>query len=146
MLSQQDKAYLEVYNKTFVNGLIKQGCTPKKSKILQFPKIPKQLHPHFIRGYFDGDGSVFMGKSGYNKGKWGFSIASGSEDFLLTLKNLMDHESITTSIGSGKGCQILRPLKKSTKDFAKYLMLSPVFLDRKQKILQRYLSTACKNS
>lgn len=39
--------------------LIKQGCVPKKSLILNFPteeQVPKKLIRHFIRGYFDGDG------------------------------------------------------------------------------------------
>ena len=43
------------------NDLIKQGCVPCKSLILTFPntnQIPENLINHFIRGYFDGDGSV----------------------------------------------------------------------------------------
>lgn len=39
--------------------LIKLGCTPRKSLTLKFPteeQVPKHLLPHFIRGYFDGDG------------------------------------------------------------------------------------------
>lgn len=39
--------------------LIKQGCLPKKSLILDFPtqeQVPNELIRHFIRGYFDGDG------------------------------------------------------------------------------------------
>lgn len=42
--------------------LIKQGCVPRKSLILTFPntnQVPENLINHFIRGYFDGDGSVF---------------------------------------------------------------------------------------
>lgn len=34
------------------------GCVPNKSLILKFPCIPDSLKRHFIRGYFDGDGSV----------------------------------------------------------------------------------------
>ena len=39
--------------------LIKQGCVPKKSLILNFPteyQVPKNFVKDFIRGYFDGDG------------------------------------------------------------------------------------------
>ena len=39
--------------------LIKQGCIPRKSLLLNFPieeQVPKELVRHFIRGYFDGDG------------------------------------------------------------------------------------------
>ena len=46
------------------NDLIKQGCVPNKSLILTFPnkhQVPKNLINHFIRGYFDGDGSISYG-------------------------------------------------------------------------------------
>ena len=46
--------------------LILYGCTPNKSLTLEFPnkaifKDPDLIR-HFIRGYFDGDGSVFTSK------------------------------------------------------------------------------------
>ena len=44
-----------------VNDLKKLGCVERKSLILQFPteeQVPKHLLHHFIRGYFDGDGSI----------------------------------------------------------------------------------------
>lgn len=34
------------------------GMAHNKSLSLEFPGIPLELYPHFIRGYFDGDGSV----------------------------------------------------------------------------------------
>ena len=46
------------------NDLIKQGCVPRKSLILTFPntnQVPENLINHFIRGYFDGDGSISYG-------------------------------------------------------------------------------------
>ena len=45
------------------NNLIKLGCIPKKSLILNFPnynQVPKHLMHHFIRGYIDGDGSIYI--------------------------------------------------------------------------------------
>lgn len=43
--------------------LQKLGCLENKSLILQFPTfIPDYLMPHFIRGYFDGDGCIWDGK------------------------------------------------------------------------------------
>lgn len=41
--------------------MAKLGCVPNKSLVLKFPteeQVPKHLISHFIRGYFDGDGSV----------------------------------------------------------------------------------------
>ena len=44
-----------------VNDLIQKGCCEHKTDILKFPtedKVPRELLKHFIRGYFDGDGSL----------------------------------------------------------------------------------------
>lgn len=41
--------------------LIDKGCVPQKSLILVFPseeQVPSKLIPHFMRGYFDGDGCI----------------------------------------------------------------------------------------
>lgn len=49
---------LNIFSKKFCEDLAKHGMVPNKSLILEFPNIPENLYPHFIRGYFDGDGSV----------------------------------------------------------------------------------------
>jgi intein/homing endonuclease len=36
------------------------GMVPNKSLVLKFPDIPKEMYRHFIRGYFDGDGSLCL--------------------------------------------------------------------------------------
>ena len=38
--------------------LIRLGCVPNKSGVLKFPVLNNDLKSHFIRGYFDGDGSI----------------------------------------------------------------------------------------
>lgn len=39
--------------------LAKHGCGPNKTHIISFPTfLRRELVPHFIRGYFDGDGSI----------------------------------------------------------------------------------------
>jgi hypothetical protein len=48
----------------FAQDLIKLGCIPNKSMKLVFPteqQVPKNLVRHFVRGYFDGDGSTNRG-------------------------------------------------------------------------------------
>lgn len=52
----------QISNKHLWNTLNNYGCTPKKSLTLEFPDEnifkDKSLIRHFIRGYFDGDGSL----------------------------------------------------------------------------------------
>lgn len=52
---------ITVTNKKLHEDLIKLGCIPNKSLILQFPseeQVPKEFQLAFIRGYFDGDGTL----------------------------------------------------------------------------------------
>jgi len=59
------KQYNDIYgvyltSDIMFNDLGKLGCVPKKSLNLKFPNINNDYINHFIRGYFDGDGSVFI--------------------------------------------------------------------------------------
>jgi hypothetical protein len=50
-------------NQRIVEQLIALKCTPRKSATLEFPTyeiVPEHLMPHFLRGYFDGDGCLFF--------------------------------------------------------------------------------------
>ena len=52
---------LTLSSKTLVDSLIRHGCVQSKTLIVRFPSIesvPQNLVKHFIRGYFDGDGSI----------------------------------------------------------------------------------------
>ena len=60
-LNMKNQYRLTLSSSIMKQALIKLGCVPNKSKILEFPNIPKELYPHFIRGYFDGDGSIYKG-------------------------------------------------------------------------------------
>lgn len=54
-----------IRSKQLSDDLIKLGVMSKKSLIVDFPSftiVPEQFMPHFIRGYFDGDGCVWDGK------------------------------------------------------------------------------------
>ena len=68
--------------------------TPEKTYTLnKIPNLPKHLYRHFIRGYFDGDGTVFMDR------KWLRSnICSISENFLIELQGLLNDENIENRI------------------------------------------------
>ena len=49
---------LQVHSEIMYNSLINHGITPNKTTEIHLPKnVPDSLMRHFIRGYFDGDGS-----------------------------------------------------------------------------------------
>ena len=66
--------------------LVKIGLKTKKSLDIQFPDIPKQYVRHFIRGCWDGDGTVYKCK-GRNHISAGFF--SGSLPFISNLLRVL---------------------------------------------------------
>lgn len=52
---------LDFQNPRMAAALVRLGCFPRKSLALQFPnkdQVPEEYMKDFLRGYFDGDGSV----------------------------------------------------------------------------------------
>ncbi|QIB75396.1 hypothetical protein G3I44_14495 [Halogeometricum borinquense] len=59
----QDYWRLRIYSKTIVDSLSERyGIGPAKTRSLPYPSMPDDLLAHFVRGYFDGDGSVWKRK------------------------------------------------------------------------------------
>lgn len=47
-----------VYSNKMVNRLFELGCVNNKTQKIRLPNLDSDLMSHFIRGYFDGDGSI----------------------------------------------------------------------------------------
>jgi intein-encoded DNA endonuclease-like protein len=80
--------YLNINSKHVCETLEKHGCMPAKTFKIKFPEwLPEELQRHFIRGYFDGDGKVFVN---HKKGKSsGFNIAS-TKDMVEKMSNIVN--------------------------------------------------------
>ena len=72
---------IRIVNAEIYADLQRLGLTPAKSLTLQFPDIPLDCVRHFIRGCWDGDGSVFLERGE----KPCASYVSGSKDFIERL-------------------------------------------------------------
>lgn len=60
-INHQSQRSLEITSRKLVSDLNNHGVFPKKSLTIKFPTtIPKELTWSFIRGLFDGDGSVYI--------------------------------------------------------------------------------------
>jgi len=57
-----DRSILYVNSRRICQNLDSLGCTNKKSHKISFPTIKERFKKHFIRGFFDGDGSVYISK------------------------------------------------------------------------------------
>jgi len=84
----QNQYRLVIANKHISERLVELGCGKAKTHNLKFPteeQVPSHLIRHFIRGYFDGDGSV----SGDKQKQFSFV---GTIDFLLSLQRILKEE------------------------------------------------------
>lgn len=85
----KQKAYKVFFgSRKVVEDLINKGCVTKKSLILEFPNyevVSKEMMPAFIRGYFDGDGSISLTKTKLTY-RANISII-GTKEFLTGLLN-----------------------------------------------------------
>lgn len=107
--NHSDNYALEIYSSQFGKTLINLGCLERKSLVVKWPHphiVPDQYIWHFIRGSFDGDGSVYLMSSNNRKKRIEFSII-GSEDYIqglhkfflnLGIKNQVKRRKITTAI------------------------------------------------
>lgn len=134
------------------NALVKWGCTERKTFTLQFPTfLDKALIPHFIRGYFDGDGTVYTTYANSTRNKkrgndpnkiicYGFS---GTYSFL---------EDLRKELGLSKSC-LRKDYRKTTdcwrinvsaiykaKEFYTYIYSNcdNLYLKRKKDIFDNY--------
>jgi hypothetical protein len=71
--------YFSIGNNDIANDLIRLGVTQNKSLDMQFPEIPEDYIRHFVRGIFDGDGSVYIERK--NNGLR-VKLLSGSKCFI----------------------------------------------------------------
>lgn len=93
----RDYTYSVILTNSYdIEFLRKLGVIERKSKHIRFPKINKKYIADFIRGYFDGDGSVYESRTTtyYNEIKNIYEyiyvrITSGSYEFLNEMKKVL---------------------------------------------------------
>ncbi len=77
--------YFSIGSNDIAKDLLKLGLTPNKSLDMVFPEIPDKFMRHFIRGLFDGDGSVYLESRKSIRVK----LLSGSKGFIKSLNRLL---------------------------------------------------------
>jgi hypothetical protein len=94
------------YGVDVVSRLRAFGIEPRKSLTLRWPMIPFGYIGPFVRGYFDGDGSIIKSK------RWeaySAQFTCGSESFLVSLKSSLALFGINSHIypfPSGRGAKM----------------------------------------
>ena len=143
--NSQNQYRLIIANKHISQRLVELGCGKAKTHNLTFPteeQVPSCLIRHFVRGYFDGDGSV----SGNKQKQFCFV---GTIDFLLPLQQILvkelnfsktkldrRHKDIDNNIRSLRYCGVNQCIT-----FRDWLYKdATIYLERKKNIFDSYIS------
>lgn len=131
---------LRITSKEMCQDLFEKfNIVPRKSKIYTFPNFIKQhkLVNHFMRGYFDGDGSFYIQKQSNEKVCFGLR---GTESFLTDYRSILekycDFGTRTNKMPiSGGCCQLAYGGNRNIIKIANFLYNdATIFLNRKREV------------
>lgn len=128
-----------ISSEKMVSDLEKLGVLYNKSKILEFPtceQVPEELLRHFVRGYFDGDGSIYHTTQGDS---FGISFV-GTESFLTGILDFFQRNGVnTTALVHKYKDKDIYDYKVGGRDNVKKIRElfyngATIFMDRKKKV------------
>jgi len=138
---------IQIGSKEMCEDLRKLGVKELKTKTMRLPNIPDKYFGDFVRGYFDGDGNVWVGQIHKDRKKCMFAIrtvfVSCSHNFLEDLKNRLHKFELNNGsfYGSNRAYRIQYSIKNSVLLY--HLMYdnlkSDLFLSRKKNTFDKYL-------
>lgn len=143
----QSTATLSIVSDTLVNDLGRYNVTPRKTWTYSPVGIPDELMCHFIRGYFDGDGSIFHSNKNDRLCDYSACIV-GNNSTLSFVHNELVKVGINLSLKEDKrqykGGKFYALRTKNKKDlylFLKYLYddCDELYLNRKREKALSYM-------
>lgn len=142
---------IEISNCKIVDDLINHGVVPNKTYVsTSLPKVPENFEIDFLRGLFDGDGTLSY-KENYNESCVGFTNYSESvvKEFQQKIDSLIGKESsnkihYNDDNGHRYTCH-WRGRRQVLKILSVLYDNSVIFLQRKYDKYQRLLSTTDKD-
>jgi len=135
--------YIGVDSKKMYLDLQNLGLTPQKSKSMKLPFIPQEYFPHFLRGYLDGDGSIYYDKptslsnirlnTSFWRGSYAFLDALGrSISEFLEIK----HQRVIS--WSKRNAYYIRYSTKDSLKFLEYIYQNSVPETRLERKFRKY--------
>ena len=130
--------FVRIYSKKIIEDLIHKKVKPKKTFDIEYPQIEDTFFIWFLRGFFDGDGSIYY----YNKRNcYQGNITCANQDFLNIIKTKLYNFSINSYITKyiNKNNTPMYQLQiKGKKNAIRYFKLlydnSKIHLDRKYEL------------
>lgn len=140
---------LSISNKYLITRLVSLGVVPNKTLIIQYPTLPKHLHRHFIRGFFDGDGSIYLRKD--RKNGINFELSCASRDFITEVAKIIQNETGVEVRVYAKPTKVQMSLIKVSQNKARLILDwmyadSNIYLDRKYLMYKELVAPLVSNS
>jgi hypothetical protein len=132
-VSSSHMSSLAIYSEKLVKSIKTQGFHSRKTFTIERPKIDNSLINHFIRGYFDGDGTFIF----VEKERSGTGIACASKNFRdFLIKELLNNNIKVNYYG---GINLLISNKIDNNKFYNYIYNNAtILLERKKEIYERF--------
>lgn len=136
---------VKMYSKHLCNQLTSLGCPRAKSFIITYPEwMPDNLHSHFIRGMFDGDGCLTFRE---NQKEWKWSLASTEmcceviqKIFLQKLEMIVNYHNISKT--GNNTCELETSGNEKINKIMSWLYSeaeSSIYLERKFEKFQQLI-------
>ena len=147
-LKNSDICELKIASKQLTDDLIELGITPNKSLKVEMPNIDIDLIPHFIRGYFDGDGCITYSETP-TRFRYKFSIVGG-ESMLESINTYMNQDIEIYTINHSDALDLCTSNKQKIINIYHYLYDNAnIYLTRKKEkfdyILSRFVGIQNNN-
>jgi intein/homing endonuclease len=140
---------LQIGSKELFRDLSAHGIFPGKAMRMKLPHVPALYVGHFIRGYFDGDGNVWMGYIHQHRATCNptlqVTFTSGSYDFLHSLLQLLRSLGITGGSVYRSRVGNFSRLMLSVRDALliykiMYTTEHKLFLKRKKDVFEKFVA------
>ena len=132
-ISESKMCCLAIYSNELVDSIKTQGIHSRKTFTIKAPNIDVCLIPHFIRGYFDGDGSFSFKPKQYSKTQ----IVSASESFIEFIIEELNKNGIQIYLYSDIKLQIQN--KIDNLKFYNYIYKNAtIYLKRKKEKYEEF--------
>ena len=148
-ISHPNIIYLECYNKELYQDLASLGLRSNKTKndsegSFHFPNLREDLIPHFIRGYFDADGSAWYPNRKRSRNSLHIEFGCATPNFLKALDVALQKSGIsftsysrTKKAGNGNyylSYSLLSSNRALSLQFAEYIYSNAtIYLHRKKE-------------
>lgn len=133
-ISTSDMVYLAMYSTRLVESIKNQGFHSRKTFTIKNPKIQKEMTRHFIRGYFDGDGSFSFNPNNHSNKT---QIVTASDEFKKFIIDELEYNNITIKLYSQIKLQIQN--KMDNNKFYHYIYdEAKIYLKRKKEKYEEF--------